>query len=436
VTTNFTVSGLLNGDTVTEVTVASIGGDAVATVGSYTLEATAATGSGLTNYTISYTNGTLTVGARSVTLTNVVAADKAYDGTTVAALSSGGVSNAVNGDDVVVVPGTGDFASPYVGTRSVLASNYALDSSGAATNYSLSGQPVVPDAQITNARVTVVSGLSVDNKVYDGTTAATLVSNSVVLAGVAAIDVGSVSLVTNGSVATFTTNRAGASIPVTISGLTLIGDGITNYTLIQPAGLTADITQASVSVTANPQTKVYGEVNPDLTAVTNGVLNGDPLDVTIATDATQYSGAGAWDITVTAGNNPNYSIATTNSTLTINAKAATVAADAQTKTDAFLAAKPRDPQMRFLKGVIQRDSGKVNEAIATFNKLTEDYPELPEPYNNLAVRQQTAPSGDPTVIECKFAYQPAIPLNYITVSFSIDLSSGAVTSAATTPTTG
>ena len=59
--------------------------------------------------------------------------------------------------------------------------------------------------------------------------------------------------------------------------------------------------------------------------------------------------------------------------------------EAQAKADAFLAAKPRDPQMRFLKGVIQRDSGKVNEAIATFSKLTEDYPELPEPYNNLAV---------------------------------------------------
>ena len=59
--------------------------------------------------------------------------------------------------------------------------------------------------------------------------------------------------------------------------------------------------------------------------------------------------------------------------------------EAQAKADAFLAAKPRDPQMRFLKGVIQRDSGKVNEAIATFSKLTEDFPELPEPYNNLAV---------------------------------------------------
>jgi ketosteroid isomerase-like protein len=41
--------------------------------------------------------------------------------------------------------------------------------------------------------------------------------------------------------------------------------------------------------------------------------------------------------------------------------------------------------MRFLKGVIQTESGKPNDAISTFTKLTEDYPELPEPYNNLAV---------------------------------------------------
>ncbi|MDT7515786.1 L,D-transpeptidase Cds6 family protein [Rhodoferax mekongensis] len=60
-------------------------------------------------------------------------------------------------------------------------------------------------------------------------------------------------------------------------------------------------------------------------------------------------------------------------------------AEAMTKADQFLVSKPRDPQMRFLKGVIQRDSGKTSEAIATFTRLTEDYPELPEPYNNLAV---------------------------------------------------
>ena len=59
--------------------------------------------------------------------------------------------------------------------------------------------------------------------------------------------------------------------------------------------------------------------------------------------------------------------------------------EALTKADQYLAAKPKDPQMRFIKGVIQRDSGKTSEAIGTFTRLTEDYPELPEPYNNLAV---------------------------------------------------
>jgi tetratricopeptide (TPR) repeat protein len=59
--------------------------------------------------------------------------------------------------------------------------------------------------------------------------------------------------------------------------------------------------------------------------------------------------------------------------------------EAMLKADQYLATKPRDPQMRFLKGVIQTESGKASDAIATFSKLTEDYPELPEPYNNLAV---------------------------------------------------
>ena len=60
-------------------------------------------------------------------------------------------------------------------------------------------------------------------------------------------------------------------------------------------------------------------------------------------------------------------------------------AEALAKADQYLVGKARDPQMRFLKGVILTESGKTQEAIATFSKLTEDYPELPEPYNNLAV---------------------------------------------------
>ncbi len=59
--------------------------------------------------------------------------------------------------------------------------------------------------------------------------------------------------------------------------------------------------------------------------------------------------------------------------------------EAMTKAEAFLKDKPRDPQMRFLKGVIQLDTGKRAEAIAAFTQLTQDAPELPEPFNNLAV---------------------------------------------------
>ena len=60
-------------------------------------------------------------------------------------------------------------------------------------------------------------------------------------------------------------------------------------------------------------------------------------------------------------------------------------AEANAKVDQVLSAKPNDPQIRFFKGVILSEQGKPNEAIAVFTKLTQDYPELPEPYNNLAV---------------------------------------------------
>jgi tetratricopeptide (TPR) repeat protein len=55
------------------------------------------------------------------------------------------------------------------------------------------------------------------------------------------------------------------------------------------------------------------------------------------------------------------------------------------QVDKYLAGKPKDAQGRFLKGIILTEMNKPNEAIAIFTKLTEDYPELPEPYNNLAV---------------------------------------------------
>lgn len=59
--------------------------------------------------------------------------------------------------------------------------------------------------------------------------------------------------------------------------------------------------------------------------------------------------------------------------------------EALARVDAFLAKNPRDMQMRFIKGVVLTEQGKTAEAITIFTKLTEDHPDLPEPYNNLAV---------------------------------------------------
>ena len=44
-----------------------------------------------------------------------------------------------------------------------------------------------------------------------------------------------------------------------------------------------------------------------------------------------------------------------------------------------------NPEILFYKGIIETNLGKTNQAIDTFRGLTERFPELPEPFNNLAV---------------------------------------------------
>src|SRR5215207_9757316 len=55
------------------------------------------------------------------------------------------------------------------------------------------------------------------------------------------------------------------------------------------------------------------------------------------------------------------------------------------RADQYLAKNPRNAQMRFVRGVILTDMRETESARAVFQQLVEDFPELPEPYNNLAV---------------------------------------------------
>ncbi|VTU18568.1 putative PEP-CTERM system TPR-repeat lipoprotein [Variovorax sp. SRS16] len=81
--------------------------------------------------------------------------------------------------------------------------------------------------------------------------------------------------------------------------------------------------------------------------------------------------------------------------------------EALTKADAYIAGKPRDPQMRFLRGVILTEQKKQADAIAAFTQLTQDFPELPEPYNNLAALYAAQSEFD----KARAALEMAIKLN-------------------------
>ena len=59
--------------------------------------------------------------------------------------------------------------------------------------------------------------------------------------------------------------------------------------------------------------------------------------------------------------------------------------EALAKAEVYLSSRPKDAQMRLLKGLVQRDAGKPADAISTFTRMNEDFPELPEPFNNLGV---------------------------------------------------
>ena len=67
------------------------------------------------------------------------------------------------------------------------------------------------------------------------------------------------------------------------------------------------------------------------------------------------------------------------------------AAAALKRIDSYISAHPQDVQAQFMKGVILAEQGKRDDAIKIFSALTQKYPNLPEPYNNLAASLMPRP---------------------------------------------
>ena len=338
--TAFTTSGLVTGDSVDTVTLDSAGAVSTAsvTVLPYAITASAATGTGLDNYDISYVDGELTVDPKNLTIVGAVAQNRAYDGDTAATVDYSGAAL-----DGVVVPddvdfdataATASFDNKDAGTRPVTVDGVLL-SGGSAGNYALT-QPVL-SADITPAELTVADG-SAANKRYDGTTDADVDFTAATLVGVVTGE--DVTLDATAATGAFVSADAGDGIDVTVDGLALGGTAdLGNYALTQPV-LSADITPAELTVVATGHDKVYdGKTDAAVTLESGDIIGSDVVTIhhTSAAFADKNVGTGiaiAVDgITIGGADAGNYDLQdpTADASASITPAALTVAATGQDK---------------------------------------------------------------------------------------------------------
>jgi hypothetical protein len=190
-----------------------------------------------------------------VTVAGVTAVNKVYDDTTAATLNlaNAALVGVVSGDSVTLNTSqrTGAFADANVGTAKPVTVSGLTLSGADAGNYMLT-QPMTM-ANITAQGLTV-TGITAANKVYDGTTTATLNVASAALVGLSIGD--DVTLNTASAAGAFANPNAGTAKSVTVSGLTISGADAANYALTQPS-TTADIMAATLTASITADNKTY-----------------------------------------------------------------------------------------------------------------------------------------------------------------------------------
>ena len=250
--TEFTIpaGALINGDAVTSVTLTSTGSAATATVAGspYPIVASAAVGTGLSNYTISYVNGSLTVTQKVLTVGGTFTVNnKVYDGTNSATFAVNNLTLlTLVGSDNVTLNATPVFADKVVGTGKPVSLTGLSIAGPDAGNYTLSfvGAPTAT-ADITARVLTIGGTFTADDKVYDGTTAATISNNSLTLLTLVGGDV-----VNLNAVAAFSDKAIGSNKIVSLTGSTLTGADAINYSLsfAGAAITTANITGKALTI--------------------------------------------------------------------------------------------------------------------------------------------------------------------------------------------
>ena len=205
---------------------------------------------------------------------------KTYDGTA----ASGNLNYTTN------VPGAALDGTLSYATNSKNAATYSTADNSLTISKSLYSDQQGYDISYasTNTSLTIdkadlaVSGISANNKTYDATNAATLTGT----AGVAAFGTDVVS-VTGTGVGTFANKDAGTGKAVTVTGYSLTGIDAGNYNIVQPTGLTANISKADLAVSGiSASDKTYD-------ATTTATLTGTASVAAFGGDVVAVTGTGA-----------------------------------------------------------------------------------------------------------------------------------------------
>jgi trimeric autotransporter adhesin len=212
------------------------------------------------NYTITLTNDTTgVISAKPLTVSNITASNKVYDRTTAATIATGTAVfvGVLDGDlatvTTVLTAVTGAFSDKNVADGKTVTIAGVSKSGADAGNYSIV-QPTTT-ANIT-AKPLTVSNITASNKVYNGTTSATIATGTAVFVGVVAGDIDTVTTVLTAVTGTFDTKTVSTSKTVTIAGVGKTGADAGNYSITQPT-TTANITARPITITATTNTKEY-----------------------------------------------------------------------------------------------------------------------------------------------------------------------------------
>ena len=242
--------------------------------------------------------GALTVTPLARTVTGVIAQNKNYDRTNSATFTGGVIASLAN--DAVGVDGSGvtaTFADKNVGSgKAVSLFGFTLTGADAA-NYRLV-QPADVQADITVPTLTI-TGVTALHKVYDRTRTAILTGG--VINPLLGDDA---TLVVTGATGLFADADVADGKSVVVSGYTVIGADAANYLLVQPTGVTANITPLTLTLGGLTATdKVYdGSTTASVTGSLAGVIVGDTVGLaSLAGSFVDKNVAAAKTVNVTVG---------------------------------------------------------------------------------------------------------------------------------------